>query len=223
MFAFAATLLVVSLEVPRTFDELSDELFGFIGFGVSFGALLAIWSIHHAFFRRYRYADGWTVALNGFLLFVVLFYVYPLKFMTGSLVTRFLPTAGEGYRIGGVDDLGSVFALYGAGFVGVFLAVALMYRHAASRAKVLELDAFRVAEARFLSRHYLLFVFAGLLSIALALAGVLVQYGVPGWAYVVLGPLCWWHGVYSERELKPLRPKTGDRAVPVDGPPRPGR
>jgi uncharacterized membrane protein len=206
VFAFAATLLVVSLEVPRTFSELSNELFGFVGFGVSFGALLAIWAVHHAYFRRYAYADGWTITLNGFLLFVVLFFVYPLKFMTGSLVTRFLPLSGEAYHIGGVAELGNVFALYSAGFFGVFLAIALMYRHAAALSKTLGLDAFEAAEARFLFRHYMLFVLASVASIALALGGVLVQFGFPGWVYALLGPLCWGHGVWSERKLKPLRP-----------------
>ena len=44
-------------------------------------ALVLIWSVHNAFFRRYGLDDGLTVVLNTAQLFVVLFYVYPLKFM----------------------------------------------------------------------------------------------------------------------------------------------
>ena len=62
VFAFAATLLVVSLEVPRTVSELSAELFGFVGFAISFGALMLIWAVHNAYFRRYAIDDGWTIA-----------------------------------------------------------------------------------------------------------------------------------------------------------------
>jgi len=40
VFAFAVTLLVVSLEVPKTFPKLFAAMHGFVGFGVCF-ALLA--------------------------------------------------------------------------------------------------------------------------------------------------------------------------------------
>lgn len=205
VFAFAATLLVVSLEVPRSFEELTADLAGFVGFAVSFAALIAIWSVHHAYFRRYRIDDGWTIALNGFLLLVILFYVYPLKFMTGGVVSELMPGIEDPFVIRGVDELAHVFMLYSAGFVGVFLAFALLYRHAARRASVLELTPFGAAEARFLYRHYLLFVAAGLTSILLAWLRVGIGIGTPGWIYFALGPLCFVHGNWSERELGPLR------------------
>lgn len=50
--------------------------------------LVWIWFEQHKFFRRYGLQDGTTVTLNVILLFVVLFYVYPLKFLFGLLVTR---------------------------------------------------------------------------------------------------------------------------------------
>ena len=36
VFAFSATWLVVSLEVPRTFEELTASVAGFVAFGFSF-------------------------------------------------------------------------------------------------------------------------------------------------------------------------------------------
>ena len=39
VFAFAVTLLVVSLEVPRSFHELVEVLHGFWAFGVCFAAM----------------------------------------------------------------------------------------------------------------------------------------------------------------------------------------
>ncbi|MBP1644195.1 MAG: putative integral rane protein, partial [Acidobacteria bacterium] len=81
VFAFAATLLVVALEVPSSFQELERVLAGFAPFTLSFGALILIWSVHRALFRRFPMADRTTVVLNSCLLFVVLFYVYPLKFL----------------------------------------------------------------------------------------------------------------------------------------------
>lgn len=53
VFAFAATLLVVSLEVPKTFPQLQTDLKGFIAFGLAFSALVLIWTVHNGFFKRY--------------------------------------------------------------------------------------------------------------------------------------------------------------------------
>src|SRR4051812_7991550 len=81
VFAFAVTLLIVSLEVPKTFEELMITMRGFFAFAISFTLLVLIWYEQHTFFRRYGLEDVRTVVLNSVLMFVVLFYVYPLKFL----------------------------------------------------------------------------------------------------------------------------------------------
>jgi uncharacterized membrane protein len=86
VFGFALTLIVVSLEVPTTFEELMETMRGFPAFAICFAILTWVWHVHHTFFRRYGLTDEITIALNTILLFVVLFYTYPLKFMF-SLVT----------------------------------------------------------------------------------------------------------------------------------------
>ncbi len=53
MFAFAVTLLVISLEVPKTFDELATSMHGFIAFACAFALLFTIWLQQYTFFRRY--------------------------------------------------------------------------------------------------------------------------------------------------------------------------
>jgi len=202
VFGFAATLLVVSLEVPKTFSELLQSLQGFVAFAFSFTALVAIWAVHNSFFRRYGLQDRMTVVLNAVLLFVVLFYVYPLKFLTVSLSDWLLGVAhpaGAEPRIGSLRDLGTLFVIYGLGFVAVFAAVALLYRHAARQAAVLELDELERFDARTTSRHYLVFAAVGLLSMALAGARVGLRVGAPGWIYALLGPLCQAHASWSQR------------------------
>jgi uncharacterized membrane protein len=81
VFAFAVTLLVVSLEVPKTFDELISTMRGFFAFAICFWLLLAAWFEHYKFFRRYGTSDSYTRRLSAVLLFIVLFYVYFLKFL----------------------------------------------------------------------------------------------------------------------------------------------
>src|SRR3954465_14550365 len=81
VFAFAVTLLVVSLEVPKTFNELSELMHGFLPFAISFTLLMQVWLEQNRYFRRYNLQDSLSTVLNWILLFVVLFYVYPLKFL----------------------------------------------------------------------------------------------------------------------------------------------
>ena len=195
VFGFSATLLVVSLQVPATFDELILELKGFGAFGISFGALVLIWSVHNAFFRRYGLQDTATVILNSILLFVVLFYVYPLKFVVEGLFAT-LFGYGEGqFGIRNIDDLATLFMLYSIGFVAIFLCVSLLYHHASRLPGGLQLDATALRECRFLYRHYLIFVAVGLFSILLAWLRVGINWGLPGFIYSLLGPLCYVHAV----------------------------
>lgn len=204
VFAFSATLLVVSLEVPATFAELVAELKGFAAFGVSFGALILIWSVHNAFFRRYGLQDRLTVFLNACLLFVVLFYVYPLKFVVEGLVSSFFGIGNAPVGIQTFNELGVLFMLYSGGFVAVFLCVSLLYFHVYRSSNHLELTQDEKNEARFYFRHYLIFVFVGLLSILLSWTGVGLRFGLPGFIYGLLGPLCYVHGAFTQRG-KPKR------------------
>lgn len=201
VFAFSATLLVVSLEVPRTFPELLADLKGFGGFALSFAALILIWSVHNGFFRRFDLEDNVTIALNGLLLFVVLFYVYPLKFMATGIMAGFFGAADGGIRssITGPAELGQLFVLYGAGFMAIFLCMMLLYRRALALRVPLELDEQEIFEARFFSRHYGLYALVGLLSVLAALSGVGLRYGAPGWVYFLIGPLTFTHARISYR------------------------
>src|SRR5215212_10223631 len=88
VFAFAITLLVVSLEVPKTFAELREMMRGFFGFGICFVLLLFIWYGQYIYFRRYALDDRTSFVLNAALLFVVAFYIYPLKFLFTTLVNQ---------------------------------------------------------------------------------------------------------------------------------------
>src|SRR5690242_5775164 len=90
VFAFAVTLLVVSLEVPKTFNELMAVMRGFFAFAICFALLMQVWHEQYRFFRRYNLQDSASVFLNCVLLFLVLFYVYPLKFLFTLLINAWM-------------------------------------------------------------------------------------------------------------------------------------
>ena len=95
VFGFAVTLLVVSLEVPKTFAELKEVMRGFGAFAICFALLIVVWYNQYKFFRRYALQDNYTLVLNSALLFVVLFYVYPLKFVFKMVIDQLLGFAHE--------------------------------------------------------------------------------------------------------------------------------
>ncbi len=137
VFGFAITLLVVSLEVPKTFNELSELMSGFGAFAISFVLLFLVWFNQHKFFRRYGLQDATTVWLNAALLFMVLFYVYPLKFLFTFLVDRF--TGGDGVRLpnGNIElmiqsehQMGTLMLIFGVGYFAVFTIFVLLHLHA---------------------------------------------------------------------------------------------
>ena len=97
VFGFTLTLLVVSVEVPDDFTDLLNIVSGFPAFAVTFTVICWIWYEHYLFFRRYDLEDGFTVVLNCILLFIVMLYAYPLKFMFTRLITGTL--LGLGPRI----------------------------------------------------------------------------------------------------------------------------
>ncbi len=183
IFAFAATLVVVSLDVPESFEVLKENLSKFLSFGISFFSLILIWKVHYNFFRRTEIIDNWVVALNMIFLFFVLFFVYPLKFLANLSFSK--------ASIKSFEELSELFQLYGLGFALIFLCISLLYLHASKKKS----GATNTSEMKFYFRHFMIFVVMGVLSITLAKLNIGVKYGVPGFAYSLLGPLCYFHGL----------------------------
>ena len=141
VFAFAVTLLIVSLEVPHTFSELELTMRGFFAFAICFGLLAHLWHLHYIYSRRYGLQTPYSVFLNLVLLFVVLFYVYPLKFMFALTVGNLFRANGELHsspiELYQVPMLMVIFSL---GYAAVFTIFALLYQYAYSRRRELMLN-----------------------------------------------------------------------------------
>lgn len=178
VFGFALTLIVVSAEVPTTYEELLDTMRGFPAFAICFAILTWVWYVHHTFFRRYALTDGVTIALNTVLLFVVLFYTYPLKFIFLLLTGRIRASGG-----------GPLMVIYGVGFAAIFALFIAMYTHAWRLRDELELNALERWDTQTNMIMYASYIAIGLLS---ALAGATLQGETVKWAgmmYWLLGPV----------------------------------
>lgn len=87
IFGFAITLLVIASQVPTTYVELQVSMYGFLGFIFCIMLLLGLWNNHNSFFLHFGLQDQTTKVLNFLFLFVLLFYVYPLKYLFSYLGT----------------------------------------------------------------------------------------------------------------------------------------
>ena len=149
VFGFSLTLLVVSLEVPHTFNDLLADMRGFIPFAVCFAIFAMVWWQHHNFFRRYGLDDGITATLNFVLLFVMLFYTYPLKFLfTGMFgdMTHGGVTTISGKPVQWIEPQQSstLMIIYGLGYATVYLVFVLLYCNALRQKRQLELNRLEV-------------------------------------------------------------------------------
>lgn len=213
VFGFALTLLVVSLEVPRTFDELRHTMRDFPAFAICFALLVLVWHSHSAYFRRYGLQDGRTIVLNSLLLFTILFYVYPLKFLFTFIVRVFTgggaTTVANGRMVPVLTDtqVPKLMITYGVGFAAVFAVFALMYAHALGQRRELELNALEEFETREGIKENVVMVIIAFLSIALALVLPLKWVGASGWIYAVIGPVQATLGGRRDKRRKKLMAK----------------
>jgi uncharacterized membrane protein len=211
VFAFAVTLLVVSLEVPRTFHELTGAMRGVPAFAVCFTLLIVIWQEHYVFFRRYGLQDPATLWLNAGLLFVMLFYVYPLKFLFSIVLAPLTGTPTEVPRPGGGTEtviepaqMPQLFLIYGAGVIALYALLSLLYAHAYRRRVRLELTPIETFDTRASIRAHLLAAGVGACSILIALTVPERLVGLAGYSYFLFGPVMALHGMWNGKRRRRL-------------------
>ena len=211
VFGFSLTLLAFSLEVPRSIQEL--ELLAvaqLVPTLAAFALMCWIWAEHNAFFRQFGLQDGTTIVLNSALLFLVVFYTYPLKFMAVYLwalvadifdwdgVLSAIMSSGSldaGTRAGRGDDF-ALMLIYNLGFIALFGIFALLYRHALRQKEALGLDALALFDARAGQRVHLISIAIGIAAVLLMLALPRAFAGMSGMVYMLMGPA---HGVHGAR------------------------
>jgi uncharacterized membrane protein len=210
VFAFAITLLVVSLEVPKTFGELMAAVRGFPAFAVCFALLFQVWWRHYRFFRKYDLEDTSVIALTGLLLFVVLFYVYPLKFVWTVVFSQI-----QGRDITGavlkVRQVPTLFIVYGIGVASVFAILAAMYGHAYRKRDEIELTKIETVDTLVDIYRNLALSGIALISVATALVAARVAPrlgGLAGYVYFLIGFSEWGLGEYNARLRKRAEAET---------------
>jgi uncharacterized membrane protein len=203
VFAFAVTLLVVALEVPHTFNGLLDVVRGFPAFVICFAALMTFWNAHYTYHRRYGLDDAFSRVFTMAILVLVLFFVYPLKFLFTMLTVQLFgfemhdaPHLDGGYQVKWL------YLIYGAGFAGVWGLYAVLYARVWRKRGELGLDATETLHTRATLCEMLIHVAVCLLSILLAMT--IDSDWLPGVTYALLGPLQALNGWLHGRKIRAL-------------------
>jgi uncharacterized membrane protein len=206
VFGFALTLLVVQLETPMNLADLRNTVGSFVPFALTFAMVAWIWYLHNQFFRRYGLQDAWTVFLNCTLLFVVLFYVFPLKSLTLALIG---PLTMDRATIPDIGEMGHplVMVMYSCGVILVFGTFMLLHLHAWRKRDELGLDESERVALRFGARGHIISTGLGFVSLALVWL-IPHQTAYAGMIYGLMGPLHGWNGYQAGKILTRLRAAT---------------
>lgn len=135
VFAFSVSLLVASLEVPQTFAELKIITRGAIPFFLTVALIFLFWYQQYIFFRRYGLNDLKTILLNLVYLAVILFYVYPLKFLFSLLISSwsgidlFAEANEKGFVILSAEEFPQLIILFSTGYFLIWMIIYMMHRH----------------------------------------------------------------------------------------------
>lgn len=184
VFALAIAVLLISSSVPSNFQELSQFLFDIIPFSICILFVYWIWNSLSNFNIRYGMDDSRTAMLKMSLLFFVLIYVYPLKFLMSWQVKYFSAifsgSVNEKYQelnaMIPFTKLPELMVIYGVGFIFIYTITYLLHRRAYQCREALQLNEREVLETQFSMRYYIATGSVGVISVFIAIVSILLAY-----------------------------------------------
>ncbi|MEP5613209.1 MAG: TMEM175 family protein [Cyclobacteriaceae bacterium] len=214
VFAVAFTLVVLSTSVPETFDELRASINDIVPSFICIVLLVVIWYQHYIFFLRYGLQDTKTVTINTLLLFLLLIYIYPLKFLARflyELYSGMIFGRGENFmdNFGGEvngDNMTLLMVAYGLGACLIFLSMSWLYRHCHRKRDDLELDEYEIFATKVGIWQNLLMSAVPFLSVIIISLGLFgrgtLNYSIGGFIYMLYPPVMILFGRIVDKKSK---------------------
>lgn len=214
VIGFAVTLLIVSMEVPSSLDEMFAMVLGFPAFGITFLLLMAIWFWHYRFCRQYGLPTSKLVWANGILLFLVLLFVYPLKFLATIVINEIILEDWFGFDMPTLlsfrpGQYQMLHILYATGFASVFFCFSWLYKIALNNREELELTPMEEHQTRTHMVMFLIVAVVPLLSILLLLLPTVMAPMYAGFANMLIWPATWWYGGRAAKHAKTIAGQGG--------------
>lgn len=219
VFALAITLLLISTNAPTSFEQIKMFVWELFPFCACIVLLILIWHEHFIFFYRYGLRSPGVIVLNTAFLIIVLFYVYPLKFLCRFLILLILgKTFNEPALLQEVSRMldghntGQFMIIYGVGAAAIFALLALMYRYALAQRFALDLTRIEEFDTRTSMKANFLMALIPCLSVAVAL--VLINHPrvgmYSGLVYFLYTPIMFFYHHKKQKRRRRLLTETMD-------------
>jgi hypothetical protein len=185
--------------LPTSVPDMLHALRGLPAFATSFLLIVRIWYAHRGWSRHYDLEDMRAIRLSLVLVFLVLVFVYPLRFIF-SLLFGWLShgwLADQPIELNSIEEYRMAFEVYGLGFAAIAAVFALLYRHAERMAAEIGLDAAERAATRM---HVAIWCAIGGIALLSAATAALMPldehrtwpFTIPGALYALNGALVPW-------------------------------
>ncbi len=218
VFGMAITLLLISTSPPTNFTQLKQFTYELFPFLACITLIVLIWYEHYTFFLRYGLKSSRMIVLNTLFLVIILFYVYPLKFLTRILLIG--PAAllmGNKEVSDGVfntidgRDMPQLMIMYGIGAAAVFTVLCLMYRYALGKSDELGLNELERFDTRASIQSNMIMAGVPVMSVIVAflLRNSFWAGPIAGFCYFLYTPLMFIFHRKVERQRKELVIKDG--------------
>lgn len=212
LFALAITLLLISTSPPTNFEQIKRFLFDLIPFVMCIVLILLIWYQHFIFFYRYGLRNPAIVAFNTLFLIIVLFYVYPLKFLMKLSLFPIARLFEISWLMEDLNkmihfrDMADLMIIYGLGASAVFFTLALMYRYIHRHHELIDLNEIEKFDTRTSVRTN---IFMGSIPLFSVLVAVIfhdqnLAGAYAGMSYFLYFPVMIIHGKREDRLRKEL-------------------
>lgn len=203
VFAFSVSLLVMSLEVPQTFNEMIVIVNGALPFFATVAILFLLWYQQYIFFRHYGLNDFLTIIFNLIYLTVILFYLYPLKFLFSLLLASWtgidLFPKAFGKPIVTAEQFPKLIILFSLGYFVIWGLLYLMHRRALLFSKELKLNQYEFLYTKKETRGAFLNAMIGVIASLLPLAGLSWLSGI---CYFLIAPILFFNELLFNHQTK---------------------
>ncbi|MBK7232053.1 MAG: DUF1211 domain-containing protein [Saprospiraceae bacterium] len=202
VFSIAITLLIFNLSNPNSFADLLTFTKTLPAFLISIGFLIMIWNEHVRFSEIYTLNDSKLAVLNTLFIALVIFYVYPLRFLTLFLTNFFFNTdIAVSIQYNQVPYL---MIYYGAIAFALYFVLYLFYKQADKLKNELNFNEYEVFYTHSQKRRMFIMFIVPLLSIVLSIIVNQFSYilasiigGLTYWLYPPL--IISWHKKFNDK------------------------
>lgn len=165
VFGIAITLLIFNLSNPNSFDNLLTFTKTLPAFLISISIIILIWNEHLRFSEIYTLNNFNLGVINLIFIALIIFYVYPLRFLTMFLTNFFFQTDID-VSIQ-FDQVPHLMIYYGFFAFAIYFVIYLFYYQAYKIRETLSLSEYEIFYTINQKKRLLIMFIVPLISIAL--------------------------------------------------------